>query len=60
MDSDVLAMADGLARAYGVKAAMKTATDRALAELDDGNLRVAVTWRRILNALHRMERPDGR
>jgi hypothetical protein len=54
MDSDVLAMADGLARAYGVRGAIAAATDRALAELDDGNVRVAVTWRRVLNALHRM------
>lgn len=57
-ESDVLAMADGLARAYGVRVAVATATDRALAELDDGNIRVAVTWRRVLNALHRMEPAD--
>src|SRR5271170_7468165 len=50
-DSVIAAMATGLAREYGLVRAAATATDRALAELDQGHVGVARTWRRILNAL---------
>ncbi len=53
-DDDVAAMAVGLVRAYGTEAAACRATERALAELDDGNLSAARSWRRVLNAVHRV------
>jgi len=53
-DSVIAAMATGLAREYGLAHAAATATDRALAELDQGHVGVARTWRRILNALNQL------
>ncbi len=60
-DVDVTTMATGLVRAYGIEAAALTATERALAGLDGGNLSMARTWRQVLNAVHRCEarEPDG-
>src|SRR5215831_8441915 len=49
-DADIAAIADGLVRVYGAGEAAQRATERALAELDGGNVGVATTWRRVLNA----------
>ena len=57
-DGDVAAMAAGLVRAYGTEAAASRATERALAELDDGNLSAARIWRQVLNAVHRVAASD--
>jgi hypothetical protein len=57
-DGDVTAMAAGLVRAYGIEAAACQATEQALAELDDGNPLIARTWRRVLNAVHRLAASD--
>ena len=56
-DHEIRSMAEDLARTYGVAAAIGRATERALAELEQGHLRVATTWRRVLNALNRIEPP---
>jgi len=52
-DTEIAAMAAGLARAYGLTDAATKATDYALAALDQGHLGLARTWRRILNVLNR-------
>jgi hypothetical protein len=57
-DVDVTTIAAGLVRAYGIEAAVHRATEQALADLDDGNLPNARTWRRVLNALHRVAASD--
>ena len=54
-DHEIRSMAEDLARAYGLPGATVRATDRAFAELEQGHLRVATTWRRVLNALNRIE-----
>jgi hypothetical protein len=67
-NDEIAAMANGLVQAYGMPRAIETATDHALAALDQGHLGVAKTWRRILNSLNQasaspqviMVRPDPR
>lgn len=54
-DHEIRSIAEDLARVYGVRSAASRATGQAFTELEEGHLGVAATWRRVLNALHRIE-----